>query len=192
VVGVALLAGPVRAQEQGEIVWITRPTTAQPPAGRVYGIAMSVRCTVRGGALTDCTAHPAEAPEGYAESAIVAAAHARVAAEDSRGVAVEGRVIEVPIGFPIPVAINPPPAPPGNVEGRLSGVVWLEQPDASDYVRLYPRRAWDENVSGRATVECIVGDTGRLTCELIAEDPLGYGFGEATIRASLLFANPNW
>lgn len=90
-----------------------------------------------------------------------------------------------PTPTPIPVAIDPPPAPP--TPAVLSGVTWLEQPDARDFARYYPDRAQERGQEGRATVECIVDAGGRLSCTITSEDPPGWGFGEATLRVSRHF-----
>jgi len=183
----ALLTPAVRAQaeDQGQIVWIRRPPTAQHPDERFLALTVTLRCTIRSGALTECAALPPVPPEGYAESAIAAAVQAQVAESDSRGAPVEGRSIEVAIGFPIPVAIDPPPAPPN--PNIVVNPVWLEQPDARDFARNYPDAASAANVSGRATIDCLVAADGRLSCTVTAEDPPGYGFGEATLRISREF-----
>jgi protein TonB len=90
-----------------------------------------------------------------------------------------------PTPTPIPVAVDPPPSPP--TPSVLTGVTWLEQPDARDYARYYPERAQEREVEGSATVECLVDAGGRLSCTITREDPPGYGFGEATLRVSRHF-----
>jgi protein TonB len=90
-----------------------------------------------------------------------------------------------PTPTPIPVAVDPPPSPP--TPSVITNPVWLEQPDARDYARYYPERAQEREVEGRATVECIVGADGRLSCTVTSEDPPGYGFGDATLRVTRHF-----
>ena len=181
-----LLATPALAQTSepaapaGDVIWIMRPAIGRIPDGATrISLRVDLRCTVRSGRLTACAA-VGPAVEGFAQSAIEAAGRAHVAVEDTLGVATEGREIVVPIGFPIPVAIDPPPAPPSS--SRLTHVVWLEQPDAEDFIRLYPPRAWQEGMSGQVTLDCIVAGNGQLSCAVTAEDPVGYGFGDATLR----------
>ena len=49
---------------------------------------------------------------------------------------------------------------------------------------LTPSRASTEGLSGWAEVNCVTAQAGRLTeCEVVAESPAGYGFGEAAARA---------
>lgn len=82
-------------------------------------------------------------------------------------------------------AIDPPPAPP--TPDILTGLIWLEQPDARDFARNYPDLATQGNVSGRVTLDCRVVDRGRLDCVVTNEDPPGYGFAEATLAISRQF-----
>jgi TonB family protein len=185
-----LLTWPAAAQttespSAGEVIWLLRPAVGRIPDGATrISLSVDLRCTIRAGKLTACAAVERE-PEGFAQAAIEAAGRAHIAAEDTIGAPTEGREIVVAIGFPIPVAIDPPPAPPS---GRvLTGLTWLEQPDVSDFARLYPERAKQENVSGRVTLDCLVSADGRLSCTVISEDPPGFGFAEATLRIAREF-----
>lgn len=90
-----------------------------------------------------------------------------------------------PTPTPIPVAVDPPPAPP--TPAVLTGVTWLEQPDARDYVRYYPSRAMEREQEGRVTLDCLVSADGRIACTVTSEDPTGWGFGEASLRVARHF-----
>lgn len=167
---------------------ITQPVWENPPnfvdlSGYSGPIILNVnlRCRVADSALTGCVSASPNAPPGLVERAIQAASVARLAAADGAGRPTEGREIIVPIGVPLPVAVDPPPAPPGQTAFLLSPV-WLAQPDAADYRRFYPERAHAERVEGRATLDCLVAANGALSCTVTAEDPPGYGFGEASLR----------
>ncbi|MCX7359292.1 MAG: energy transducer TonB [Alphaproteobacteria bacterium] len=46
----------------------------------------------------------------------------------------------------------------------------------------YPATAQTQGIGGEATVECLVGEDGRLTCETIEEAPVNMGFGAAALR----------
>ena len=48
----------------------------------------------------------------------------------------------------------------------------------------YPAAAQAQGIGGEATVECLVGGDGRLTCETIEEAPANMGFGAAALRMS--------
>lgn len=90
-----------------------------------------------------------------------------------------------PTPTPIPVAVDPPPAPP--TPSVITNPVFLQRPDVRQFSQYYPERANEREVEGRATIDCIVGADGRLSCTVTSEDPPGYGFGEATLRISRFF-----
>lgn len=94
-------------------------------------------------------------------------------------------VLPSPLEGPLPVAVDPPPAPPSSVV--MTGTSWEERPSGQDYARLYPQRAMDAGVSGRVTLDCLVDGNGSLSCAVLSEEPPGYGFGDATIRLSRNF-----
>ena len=60
---------------------------------------------------------------------------------------------------------------------------WLEQPNARTFARYYPPRALDRGIGGRVLLDCMVGDDGRIGCNVASEDPAGMGFGEAARRS---------
>ena len=75
-------------------------------------------------------------------------------------------------------AQTPPGTPP-----RYAAV-----PTADQIAALYPPRARDQEVEGRAVVQCRVTSAGLLeACAVVSETPAGYGFGQATIEAAKLF-----
>lgn len=90
-----------------------------------------------------------------------------------------------PTPTPIPVAVDPPPAPP--TPSVITNPVWLEQPDARDYVRYYPPRALERGQTARVTLDCLIQADGRINCTVTNEDPPNWGFGEASIRVSRHF-----
>lgn len=48
----------------------------------------------------------------------------------------------------------------------------------------YPATAAQQLVSGRVTLECVIGESGRLACEVFEEAPLYWEFGEAALAIS--------
>ena len=183
------LLAPSAAQEgPGPIehpVWLTRPAMGQllTPTRQIL-LDVGLRCRVVAGALANCV-NTADVPTEYVEAAIRAAAAARLAVQDSDGLPTEGREITVQIGFPLPVAIDPPAAPPN--PSVLTGMNWIARPAAADYARLYPPRAMDNGVSGRVVLDCLVDGQGALSCAVVSEDPPGYGFGNAALRLAQSF-----
>lgn len=90
-----------------------------------------------------------------------------------------------PTPVEMPVAIDPPPAPP--TPSILTAPIWLERPDATDFSRYFPHDALVAGISGRVVLECLVAADGRLACAVLSEEPLGYGFNEAGLRVSRHF-----
>lgn len=84
-----------------------------------------------------------------------------------------------PTPTPIPVAVDPPPAPPVQV---ITNPQWIRRPGGADLERWYPRRAKESGIEGRANLDCIVDESGRLSCAVVSEEPANMGFGEAAVR----------
>ncbi len=60
---------------------------------------------------------------------------------------------------------------------------WKAFPNGDTLSEYYPPRAIDGEVEGTASVQCTVLDTaGHVRCNVVAESPKGYGFGDATRR----------
>jgi TonB family protein len=65
---------------------------------------------------------------------------------------------------------------------------WSQIPTGADFARYYPKDAADQNISGRAILDCDVNAAGTLTdCRTVEETPVGYGFGDAALKLSGLF-----
>ncbi len=173
-----------------EPVWVTEPARAQlhyPFDISEYRAEVPLHCTVVGARLFNCDALGSPS-ESFRSAAIEAVASARIAEQDRSGAPTNGREITVSIQFPnppIPVAVDPPPAPP--TPRILTNVTYLERPDPEQFVTLYPPRAMAEDVQGRVMLDCIAGSNGRISCTVVSEDPPGYGFGEASLRVSRYF-----
>lgn len=58
----------------------------------------------------------------------------------------------------------------------------LIYPDLETIEKSRPRKAADDEVEGFADVDCLIKASGELTqCEVVAEGPMGYAFGKATV-----------
>jgi periplasmic protein TonB len=77
-----------------------------------------------------------------------------------------------------------PPLPPK----VINNPDWLSRPDSAQLTQYYPRRALDQDLSGSATLACMVNAGGRLDdCHVVAQTPAGEGFGEAALKLSAFF-----
>lgn len=68
------------------------------------------------------------------------------------------------------------PAGPATIENPR----WLQRP--SDLARYYPSRALERGMEGEAVLDCLVGTSGALSCTVVTESPMNWGFGAAAIR----------
>jgi protein TonB len=82
--------------------------------------------------------------------------------------------------------IDPPRAPtPPSV---ITSPNWLAMPDASEISKYYPPRAIDQELSGSATLACVVAANGQVrNCSVAAETPKGIGFGDAAKKLAPYF-----
>ncbi len=77
-----------------------------------------------------------------------------------------------------------PPAPPSPF---MTGATFLERPTGRDFIRYFPERALERGITGRVVLDCTVGADGRVGCSVASEDPAGWGFGDASLRAARHF-----
>lgn len=60
---------------------------------------------------------------------------------------------------------------------------WARRPSLADLARFYPEAATKGAVSGDVTLVCRVDRQGALSsCDIAAETPAGYGFGQAALK----------
>jgi protein TonB len=83
--------------------------------------------------------------------------------------------------LPTTLAPPPPPAPPA--PPVITAADFIQRPDGNAYGRYYPTRAAEREKEGVVRVRCSVNASGRLvSCQILSEDPTGWGFGDATVR----------
>lgn len=64
----------------------------------------------------------------------------------------------------------------------MGHVSLVDQPSREDVRRVYPLTALQRNLEGAAVIQCIVQSNRRLqSCQVVSEDPAGYGFGQAAV-----------
>lgn len=65
---------------------------------------------------------------------------------------------------------------------------WVSTPQGADVMRLFPTEAVKTGTSGQAIVQCGVLADGSLDrCEVVAEQPQGLGFGEASVELATAY-----
>ncbi len=85
-----------------------------------------------------------------------------------------------------------PPQPPEPLRPAPPSVItspdWLSLPGPREFSRYYPQRAIDRDAAGQVTLSCVVAATGQVRdCQVGAETPLGYGFGDAAKKLAPFF-----
>lgn len=89
---------------------------------------------------------------------------------------------------PPPSPEPPPPAPPAPPPApRITPALFLEQPNGRDFADLFPERAQERGRSGVTRIRCVVRANGSVDCTVLTEEPSGWGFGEAALRAARRF-----
>lgn len=92
---------------------------------------------------------------------------------------------------------QPIPVPPVPLDGTAQAgtpSVYLAgkwtYPSTGDMEMAYPADALLAKIGGRVMLDCEVAPTGKITsCDVLSEDPPGYGFGEATANAFINHAH---
>lgn len=84
---------------------------------------------------------------------------------------------------PGPIPSDPPPAPHAIVNPS-----WLRKPTGEDMARFYPDDAVRRNITGMASLSCVVAASGSVRdCRVTAETPAGAGFGAAALKLARFF-----
>jgi protein TonB len=99
----------------------------------------------------------------------------------------------LPPAGPGPVTLTPDPPAPGPVviasqPKVITRANWLRRPSADDMARYYPDGAVRREIAGSATISCAVAVNGTVrNCMVVAETPMGEGFGDAALKLSRFF-----
>jgi protein TonB len=90
---------------------------------------------------------------------------------------------EAPVGTGLNPVAETPRGPP-----VITRPDWISKPTDDQLMRAYPSRAHNAEVTGQASIRCLVRVDGRLTgCSIASETPGGYGFGKAAVDLSRYF-----
>jgi len=83
-----------------------------------------------------------------------------------------------------PTLVDPPPP----VRHEIRSPSWLRKPTGEEMADVYPDRAIRRNLTGSATLSCIVSTAGTVhDCRVGAETPAGEGFGPAALKLARFF-----
>ena len=179
--------------------WRRRPTPGEllavwPRAAMEKGVGgkATISCKVSlQGALYDCTVVSETPPGlGFGGAAIALTPQFLMNPPTHDGKPVAGGVVRIPITFDSPIGPmrGAGPSPGGSV---ISNVPWIEAPTYAQVVAAYPAKARDAKVGGHAVLDCHFDGQGRMAaCEVISEEPKGYGFGKSSRALAADFLGP--
>lgn len=83
-----------------------------------------------------------------------------------------------------PQAVTSQPVAPVVPAWEIASPRWARAPDADRILRNYPRRALERGQGGRVVLLCTSDAGGNLSCVVESEEPTGWGFGQAAVRAT--------
>lgn len=93
-----------------------------------------------------------------------------------------------PVADPSPTGTTTVPTIVESPPSVISHPRWIRQPSGEQLMRAYPERALRFEVSGTASLTCVVQTSGAVSaCVVTAETPGGYGFGRAAQSLSREF-----
>ena len=203
---VALSGASLLAAEKpdSEADWLKRPRAEDLMAvwpsnalKRGVGGKATIACTVTvQGALRACRVI-SETPEssGFGGAAIVLSKQFLMKPARKGGVPVESE-IGIPIDFPTPDRetgsyLRPVSDSPIKGDRIYNKLPWKQAPSLADMLAAYPARAKAAKVGGVASLDCRINKSGSLVgCDVLREEPYGYGFGNAAKSMTVRFAGP--
>lgn len=190
-------------------VVIKDPIWTATPSADDYISAYPMAASTSGGALLECRVADAGLLEachvvnqfpaaiGFDQAALALAPKFVVAPDSKSGVSTKGQRVWVQVIWNFmsgptsqfqTMRLRPPPPGPGTLVSIISKPNWARAPTWAEMRPFYPAQAMKDGVSGSAVLVCGVFKTGAVhDCIVQSESPAGYGFGEASVRASKMF-----
>jgi len=147
---------------------------AFPKGATVTGKALLGCVAGPGGRLVDCKVLREDpVGQGFGEAALSVVGHERIATKDAQGASVEGRPVRSGFEFLAPGDSNPD---------------WIRKPNGEEIANVFPKRALEKRIGGKATIRCKVSVEGFLDgCKVISESPQGMDFGGAGLQLAPQF-----
>ncbi|KQV55142.1 MULTISPECIES: TonB family protein [unclassified Caulobacter] len=147
---------------------------AFPKGATMTGKAVLGCVAAKDGRLSDCkVVREDPVGQGFGEAALSVVGYERIAPKDGTGASVEGRPVRTSFEFLAPGDANPD---------------WVRKPDGRDLANVFPKKALDKHVGGRATIQCRVTVEGFLdACKVVFESPAGLDFGGAGLQLAPQF-----
>lgn len=195
--------GPAAAQD-APANWLKKPTAwdlmAVWPAKALKdgnGGRAVISCIVSlQGALRSCRVE-SETPvgAGFGGAALALAPQLLMTPARKNGQPVVSSV-NIPITFPAPDKATGSHIRPATDDGfrrdrLIAKMPWKQAPSYAETLAAYPAKARTEKKAGFAALDCNITRAGGLSgCNIIREEPRGYGFGQAARSLATRFVGP--
>lgn len=147
---------------------------AFPKNATVTGAATLGCVAAKDGRLVDCKVLKEDpVGQGFGEAALSVVGYERIKTKDEAGASVEGRRVATRFDFLAPGDANPN---------------WIRKPNGREIANVFPKKALEKGVEGRATIKCQVTVEGFLdACKVLTEAPAGMDFGAAGLQLATQF-----
>lgn len=151
-----------------------RMKAAFPKGATVTGKAVLGCVADKGGRLADCKVLREDpVGQGFGEAALSVVGYERIATKDAQGASVEGRPVRTSFEFLAPGDANPG---------------WIRKPNGAEIANVFPKKALDRRVGGKAVIRCKATVEGFLeACRVLSESPEGMDFGGAGLQLAPQF-----
>ncbi|WP_454758353.1 TonB family protein [Caulobacter segnis] len=147
---------------------------AFPKGATVTGKAALDCVAAQGGKLVDCKiAKEDPAGQGFGQAALSVVGYERIKTEDAAGATTAGRPVRTSFEFLAPGDSNPD---------------WLRKPTGQQIANVFPKKAIEDGIGGKAAIACMVTVEGFLqNCKVLSESPKDYDFGLAGLQLAPQF-----
>jgi TonB family protein len=174
-------AAPIRVMESAAAASVL---ANYPPAARAAGVEGQalIRCTHNEHlALKGCVLiSETPAGQGFGAAALAMAAQS----PDNPKLSFPDEPARPPEDLTITFTPRPPAISPDvtRMAHTITKASIINQPTRAQIQAAYPERALADQIEGGAAIDCVVTAAGKLVgCQLAAESPTGFGFGQATL-----------
>lgn len=158
-----------------------------PPAAKAAGVEGQAVINCRRDehlALRDCSlVSETPAGRGFGAAALAMAAKS----PENTLVTTDDAQLRAPASLTVAFSLHPPQVLPDLTQPAhmVTKPTLVSGPTTAQIQAAYPVRALSDQVEGAALIDCTVGKTGKLSnCQVAAETPAGYGFGQAALDVS--------
>ena len=186
------LSAPEAPADQGKPAAVPVPSSSPAPVS-APSLPAPPEPPVSGsdGALPPAEASPAPTEPVIAAEPRKILPHDQIAIGPAQAPALS-RAPSIALATPrsVPEEVQPPtPAPKTVRDSASSGVgVWLHSPTEDEVEEVFPLAAWKEGVEGSVLLRCRELEDGSVAgCRVLAEGPVGWGFGHAGLALSRKF-----